>query len=98
MKNGKVYSSKGIQSDLSGLRKYYADNGYSNVRVSPRIDSASETTVNIEYSVSEGVQSTVELINISGNDQTLDKVIRRELLSHLAMFLAKHVLMSVETV
>ena len=79
MKNGKVYSSKGIQSDLSGLRKYYADNGYSNVRVSPRIDSASETTVNIEYSVSEGVQSTVELINISGNDQTLDKVIRREL-------------------
>ena len=79
MKNGKVYSSKGIQSDLSGLRKYYADNGYSNVRVSPRIDSASETTVNIEYSVSEGVQSTVELINIIGNDQTLDKVIRREL-------------------
>ena len=79
MKNGRVYSSKGIQTDLSGLRRYYADNGYSNVRVTPRIDSASETTVNIEYSVSEGVQSTVELINISGNDQTLDKVIRREL-------------------
>ena len=79
MKNGRVYSSRGIQTDLSGLRKYYADNGYSNVRVTPRIDSASETTVNIEYSVSEGVQSTVELINISGNDQTLDKVIRREL-------------------
>lgn len=79
MKNGRVYSSKGIQTDLSGLRKYYADNGYSNVRVTPRIDSASETTVNIEYSVSEGVQSTVELINITGNDQTLDKVIRREL-------------------
>jgi len=79
MKKGEVYSSKGIQTDLTGLRRYYADNGYSGVRIRPSIDSASETTVNIEYSVSEGVQSTVELINITGNDQTLDKVIRREL-------------------
>ena len=57
--------------------------------VTPRIDSASETTVNIEYSVSEGVQSTVELINITGNDQTLDKVIRRELAIAPEMFLVK---------
>ena len=79
MREGAVYSSEGISTDLVGLRRYYADNGYSNVRISPRVDSSSETMVDIEYAVSEGVQSTVELINISGNDKTLDKVIRREL-------------------
>lgn len=79
MREGAVYSSEGISTDLVGLRRYYANNGYSNVRISPRVDSSSETMVDIEYAVSEGVQSTVELINISGNDRTLDKVIRREL-------------------
>ena len=79
MREGAVYSSEGISTDLVGLRRYYADNGYSNVRISPRVDSSSETMVDIEYAVSEGVQSTVELINISGNDKTMDKVIRREL-------------------
>jgi outer membrane protein insertion porin family len=79
MKEGAVYSSEGISTDLVGLRRYYANNGYSNVRISPRVDSSSETMIDIEYAVSEGVQSTIELINISGNDRTLDKVIRREL-------------------
>ena len=53
MKEGAVYSSKGIQTDLTGLRRYYADNGYSGVRIRPSIDSASETTVNIEVNFSE---------------------------------------------
>ncbi|MEC9327783.1 MAG: outer membrane protein assembly factor BamA [Verrucomicrobiota bacterium] len=79
MREGAVYSSESISTDLVGLRRYYSDNGYSNVRISPRVDAASETMINIEYAVSEGVQSTVELINISGNDRTMDKVIRREL-------------------
>ena len=79
MREGAVYSSESINTDLAGLRRYYSDNGYSNVRISPRVDAASETMINIDYAVSEGVQSTVELINISGNDRTIDKVIRREL-------------------
>ncbi len=79
MQPGAIYSSKGIKSDIKGLRKYYGNNGYSNVRVMPRISSAGGTSVDIEYIVSEGVQSTIELINISGNDKTRDKVIRREL-------------------
>jgi len=79
MREGAVYSSESINTDLAGLRRYYSDNGYSNVRISPRVDAASETMINIEYAVSEGVQSTIELINISGNDRTIDKVIRREL-------------------
>ena len=79
MKSGGVYSSSGIKTDLKGLRKYYGNNGYSNVRIMPRISDAGGTSVDIEYGVSEGVQTTVELVNISGNDKTLDKVIRREL-------------------
>ena len=79
MKSGAVYSASGIKTDLKGLRKYYGNNGYSNVRIVPRISDAGGTSVNIEYGVSEGVQTTVELVNISGNDKTLDKVIRREL-------------------
>ena len=79
MKSGVVYSASGIKTDLKGLRKYYGNNGYSNVRIVPRINDAGGTSVNIEYGVSEGVQTTVELVNISGNDKTLDKVIRREL-------------------
>ena len=79
MKSGGVYSASGIKTDLKGLRKYYGNNGYSNVRIMPRISDAGGTSVNIEYGVAEGVQTTVELVNISGNDKTLDKVIRREL-------------------
>ena len=78
-KSGGVYSASGIKTDLKGLRKYYGNNGYSNVRIVPRISDAGGTSVNIEYGVAEGVQTTVELVNISGNDKTLDKVIRREL-------------------
>jgi outer membrane protein insertion porin family len=79
MQSGAIYSSKGIKADIKGLRKYYGNNGYSNVRVMPRISSAGGTLVDIEYDVAEGVQTSVDLINISGNDGTSDKVIRREL-------------------
>lgn len=79
MQPGVTYSSKGVKADLRGLRKYYGNNGYSNVRVMPRISSAGGTSVDIDYDVAEGVQTSIDLINISGNDKTLDKVIRREL-------------------
>lgn len=79
MQPGVTYSSKGIKADIKGLRKYYGNSGYSNVRVMPRISSAGGTTVDIEYDVAEGVQTSVDLINISGNGRTTDKVIRREL-------------------
>ena len=45
----------------------------------PELTSAGENALNINYSVYEGVASTVGEIRIIGNEKTQDRVIRREL-------------------
>ncbi len=54
--------------------------GYAFVDVAPSLDTNSEdTTVDITFRLSEGPRVYVERIDILGNTQTLDRVIRREM-------------------
>ncbi len=79
MKEGAVYSPKGLKDDLKTINDYYGSRGYVDTRVTPDGQPAGPNRVNLSYKVDEGGQSFVERVNIEGNTQTKDKVIRREI-------------------
>jgi outer membrane protein insertion porin family len=69
-----------LRRDTLGLQEFYADEGYAYVEVDPVVIEDHESrTVDIAYSISKGVKVSFERINITGNETTRDKVIRREL-------------------
>lgn len=79
MKEGAIYSPKGLKDDVKTIRDYYGSRGYVDAGIVPEGNSAGPARVNLKYKISEGGQSFVERVNISGNTQTKDKVIRREI-------------------
>jgi outer membrane protein insertion porin family len=77
---GNIASYENINAGSEGLRAYYGNRGYVRVGVQPIFDAdAQKGIVNIEYSISEGSVGYINKVNISGNERTADKVIRREL-------------------
>ena len=79
MKEGAIYSAKGLKDDVKTINDYYGSRGYVDARVTPEGNPAGPAQVALLYKISEGGQSFVERVNISGNTQTKDKVIRREI-------------------
>lgn len=79
MKEGSVYSAKSLSDDKKTIRDYYGSRGYADSTVVPEGNPAGPALVNLKYKVSEGGQSFINKINIAGNTQTKDKVIRREI-------------------
>ena len=76
----KVYNREVIRSDVLELSEIYADEGYAFPDISPEIkEDDKEHTVDITYRISKGNKVKFERIEITGNDRTRDKVIRREL-------------------
>ncbi len=75
-----VYNREVIRSDVMRLNDIYADEGYAFADISPEIKEDDEKhTVDITYRISKGEKVRFERIEISGNQKTRDKVIRREL-------------------
>ncbi len=64
---------------MKTIQDYYGSRGYVDARVPPEGSPAGPNTVSLRYKVEEGGQSYVERVNIEGNTQTKDKVIRREI-------------------
>lgn len=79
MKDGSLFTPKGMGDDLKTLRDFYGTKGYVDMITVPEILPAGPGAVDITYRVDEGVQSYVNLVNIQGNTRTKDRVIRREL-------------------
>ncbi|HWL52305.1 MAG TPA: outer membrane protein assembly factor BamA [Chthoniobacteraceae bacterium] len=79
LKPGGVYSPQKLDADLKTIRDTYGSRGYVDVQVYPEINATEPTTENVNFIVEEGIQSYVQMVNISGNNRTKDKVIRREL-------------------
>ena len=76
----KVYNREVIRADTLRLSEIYADEGYAFVDIASQIkESDEEKTVDVTYRISKGKKVRFERITISGNEQTRDKVIRREL-------------------
>lgn len=75
---GSDYSKAAIEADVQTIRNYYGSKGYSDTRISPRLQGAGGNQVGLTYSVTEGGKFFVRRIDIEGNDKTQDRVIRRE--------------------
>ena len=79
MRDGSLFTPKGMGDDLKTLRDFYGSRGYVDMLAVPEILPAGPGAVDVTYRLDEGVQSYVNLINIQGNNRTKDRVIRREL-------------------
>ena len=74
------YNRDTIRLDVITLSDIYADEGYANVDIAPRIEQdPDKLVVNITFDIAKGKQVYFEEIIISGNSKTRDKVIRRQL-------------------
>ncbi len=80
MKEGKVYSPKGLHDDAKAIADAYGTGGYVDLVVLPEGSPAGEGRIDVHYKIEEGDRSFVQRINIIGNTRTKDKVIRREVL------------------
>ncbi|RME15505.1 MAG: outer membrane protein assembly factor BamA [Bdellovibrio sp.] len=80
IREGERFSYEKLQKDLRALQAKYGDLGYAFTNVIPRNQvNAKEKTVDIIYDIDKGEKVYIGKINIVGNTQTRDKVIRREL-------------------
>ena len=77
------YNREKIRNDVLALTDLYSDDGYAYADISPRIDQNPEQqVVDITFTIRKREQVYFEKIIISGNTNTRDKVIRRELRVH----------------
>ncbi|MBI5327076.1 MAG: outer membrane protein assembly factor BamA [Deltaproteobacteria bacterium] len=75
-----IFSRKILSADIAMLSDVYGDKGYANAAINPvtTVD-AKEKIVDITFDIRKGELVYIEKINISGNVNTRDKVIRREI-------------------
>lgn len=80
MKQGEQFRSKSIQEAIDSLTFAAGIAGYANVQIRPReVRDTVNHTIGITFEVDEGARVYIERIDIQGNTQTLDRVIRREI-------------------
>ena len=79
LKQGQIYNEQRADSDIRGLLKLYRENGFIDVRAENNRKFISENSVDVEFVVTEGNRFRIGRINIIGNEQTQDKVVRRVL-------------------
>jgi len=80
MKQGDQFRSKSIQDAIDSLTFAAGIAGYANVSIRPReVRDPVNHTIGITFVVDEGARVYIERIDIQGNTQTLDRVIRREI-------------------
>jgi outer membrane protein insertion porin family len=80
MKEGSVYSPKGLHDDAKAVADAYGSGGYVDLGIVPEGAPAGPGRIDVHYKIEEGDRSFVQRINIIGNTRTKDKVIRREIL------------------
>lgn len=78
IKSGEVFSAEVVSSTTMKINKYLNDKGYIFAQVEPEYNKH-EGIVDISYKVSIGKKAYINRIDVSGNNRTLDKVIRRQL-------------------
>lgn len=80
IKGERFFNREIVRKDTLTLREMYADRGFAYADVTPLTSEDDEKhLVDITYRISKREKVRFERINISGNERTRDKVIRREL-------------------
>jgi len=80
LREGTVYNTDLAQAALAGIHGLYSEEGYIYAQVQPT-EQLRGDTVDISYDIIENDPALVRLVRIEGNEQTHDKVIRREVSS-----------------
>ncbi|MEM6620184.1 MAG: outer membrane protein assembly factor BamA, partial [Pseudomonadota bacterium] len=79
IRQGSVYNPQDVNRTIDRLDILAGRLGYNFVQTQPRVTRNDDTrTLDIEFDVVRGPRLFVERIDIEGNSQTLDRVIRRE--------------------
>lgn len=80
LKEGEVIRMEAVREDIKRATDAYGEKGYAFADINPLLQPDPESkTAMVTFDVKEGALIRVRNINISGNDKTRDKVIRREL-------------------
>lgn len=80
LKRGDVFSRAVLRESILALTDVYADNGYAYANVAPLTSKdKKDLLIDLNLEVEQGIQVTVERIEINGNTKSRDKVIRREI-------------------
>lgn len=78
---GDWYKQTTVQSVVQSLQQLYGDRGYAFANVIPQpIPNRDDGTLTMRFLFEAGERQRIGRIEISGNDPTLDKVVRREIL------------------
>lgn len=78
LESGQPYYRRQAQSHAKRISKLYGENGFVDAVVKVRPVFISEpNTVDVEFNITEGKQFRIGKIDIIGNEQTQDKVVRR---------------------
>ena len=77
---GGLASLETFRRNAQTIRDFYGSRGYIKTDVDPRISlDTNAATATVSYQVAEGTLAYIQNIEIRGNSQTKDKVIRREI-------------------
>ncbi|MHC4190313.1 MAG: outer membrane protein assembly factor BamA [Planctomycetota bacterium] len=80
LKEGQVYSGRRADSHAERILELYSEQGFIDARVEQKPQFvAVRGLVNVQFSIDEGNQFRIGRIDIIGNEQTQDKVVRRVL-------------------
>ena len=80
LKKGEIFNIKTFRDDSKKIKTQVADLGYAFVQVVPDLKKDKEKqTVEVVFKVIPGEKVKIRNVLISGNNRTLDRVIRREL-------------------
>lgn len=80
-RGGPIYDVSRIEKAQADAFAEYAERGYLYLQIEPR-ESVRDSLVDLTFMVTEGLPETVRLVTISGNKNTREKVIRREMDIH----------------
>ena len=81
IRSGDLYESDRIENAVDALTFAAGSAGYAFVEINPSYRANPETdTVDVTFNLKEGQRVYIDRINVVGNTQTLDSVIRRELM------------------
>jgi outer membrane protein insertion porin family len=80
VETGEVFKLSEVYAVMSAIQDFYSDQGYAFVNVQPMPQTDPEKkVVDLTYLIETGEQVRIGNINITGNDPTFDKVVRREI-------------------
>ena len=80
LKEGEVFNRSSLTADVEDLERYYTDRGFFYASVSPRTSlEESDLTVDVAFDVKKGDLHFIREIDVTGNTNTVDEVIRREM-------------------